>query len=396
MSHIVDRCLGCNGNLEKALDFKQFPIVDSFVEIRLHKNDIKQTLFDQTLMICQKCGHGQLQNFLNQSEIYGNPYGYHFRTSESITAKKSIKFFLDRLSEFTNGRKFKKIIDIGCNDLYLLDLFQNIAIKRVGIDPIWKDTNHNKNGIEVFGDTIENLDLKSIINFSPDLIICRHTFEHIHAPRLVLEKIFNICNEDTILAFEFPGFDAQIQKYRFDQIFHDHINYFSLKSFDSLLGSSGFNLYSYFYNYNHWSSLISFFGIDETRKLKETIKPIDISQVRKRYEYFKNQMQLCYEIISNIDKEPIYGYGATELLPILFYHLKINPAWIRAIVDDSTAKSGLFYQYLSHPVLNSNEIKDITNNHILITSMDSTFSILKNLVKISPKSIINPLIQFYT
>ena len=75
--------------------------------------------------------------------------------------------------------------------------------------------------------------------FSPDLIVCRHTIEHLANPRKILQILFDLANNDAIFLFEFPALEPLVARQRFDYIFHQHLQYFSLPSFLRLIDDCG-------------------------------------------------------------------------------------------------------------------------------------------------------------
>ena len=60
----------------------------------------------------------------------------------------------------------------------------------------------------------------------------------------MVERLVKEGADDALYLFEVPGFDNLIERMRFDQVFHQHAQYFSLHSFLRLLDLVGGNIRS--------------------------------------------------------------------------------------------------------------------------------------------------------
>ena len=84
------------------------------------------------------------------------------------------------------------------------------------------------------GGFIEKINLKEKINKPINIFISTHNLEHISDPYKVLKKIIDFAEDDTTFFIEVPDADLMIKNHRFDQIFHQHYHYFSLRSLQNL------------------------------------------------------------------------------------------------------------------------------------------------------------------
>lgn len=76
-----------------------------------------------------------------------------------------------------------------------------------------------------------------------DLIVCRHVLEHIPYPSDVLTEIHQCMKDETLLYVEVPHEAVMAQsldvKASDKKHWHEHINFFSIKSLEILLKSCG-------------------------------------------------------------------------------------------------------------------------------------------------------------
>jgi hypothetical protein len=386
----LDRCAVCGGReLELLVDLPGLPLTDTFCqEIMLAA--IRG--IDQQLQFCRVCGHAQLGRQVNPNILYGEGYG--FRTSTSITARKGTEFFLSFLDELAPGRQFSCILDLGCNDLYLLEQLQGRARIRCGIDPIWasREGQVKDQSLRVIGAPIEEVDLGLRLEARPDLILCRHTLEHIADPVTVLHRLFDFAAADALFLFEVPGLEALVNRFRFDQVFHQHLQYFSPASFHRLIRETGGYYLSHRINYHDWGALLIAFTKKNgnMKKWKESFAKLELSIIKRNYNLFLEQMANMNHVLMTLNGSLIYGYGAAQMLPVLAYHLKNDFSSFKAIIDDDPSKDGWYYSNLPVPIQHADKADALMESSIFITAIDNVSSILVKLLKQRPRHILYP------
>jgi hypothetical protein len=391
---LAEKCVICSDQLESVIQLPQLPLTGIYSN-KGQNSDFKN--FDQELLICTSCGHGQLKYVIDPNYMYGHDYG--FRTSASQTARNGCRFFAQYLEKIFPEQTFERVVEFGCNDLYLPQLIKHKCDKILGIDPIWKgrESELDDSKVSVIGEKIEDIDFYQEMQGLPDLVISQHTMEHIEHPKELLEKIFEITDEKTTFLFEFPCFDPLLEQLRFDQVFHQHLQYYSVQSFLTLLEQVGGEVIDFTFNYTYWGALLIAF-----RKTQKSKSPTHLFQkedypskhpdsIKDRYEVYRSQMDSTKFLLDSLNKEKTYGYGAALMLPILGYHLNTDFTDFQAILDDDPVKNGLGYVNLPVKIQNPTENLDIAALSICLTAMDNRRPILKNLVEKKPKHIINPL-----
>ena len=358
-------CVICGQITTPIINLPNLPLTDSYA-ISPITNPLMG--LDQKLLYCESCGHGQLEALIAPSILYGA--NYCFRTSDSSTARKGTEFFISILKEIAPKRKFRCTLDLGCNDLFLLDLLKDRTRHRVGIDPVWMERENEREdkSIQLFGMNFEDVDLTQFPE-KPDLIVCRHTLEHIVNPTEVLKSLIDIAADDAIFIFEVPGFDGLIQRYRFDQVFHQHAQYFSLASFLRMLQISGGKYLMHRYNFHDWGAMAVAFTKGTLAEISR-IKSWSIQDITDRYEIFQMQMQMVGRLLKEDSNETFYGYGAAQMLPVIGYHMNTDFSELVAVIDDDVSKDGIGYWNLPVKVISGKKVQNLEDSTVLITAID--------------------------
>lgn len=391
----IDECSVCHsGELESAIQMPLLPLTGLYSPLPPTTRPI---LFDQELIICQDCGHGQTGFQISPAVQYSSAYS--FRTSASQKARRGTDFFVSCLRKLAPLERFESVLDIGCNDLYLLKQFENSVSTRVGVDPIWQDREHENDdpSITVIGGMIENIQLPGALTNPPDLIVCRHTLEHMAEPRRALQMLIDVAADNALFLFETPGLDSMISRLRFDQVFHQHLQYFNLGSFRRLIHEIGAEYKGSFENYHDWGSLlVAFRKSGQAKVLSQPIPAgFDVAEIKSRYQLFKKLLHGVNEILDSIhNADIIYGYGAAQMLPVLAYHLESGLENLTAILDDNLALNKWYYQNLKPQIYHTSSITDLDEATVLVTAVDNVDPIMSRLLSIRPKHIVLPLNLF--
>jgi len=382
-----ERCAICDGGIESAIDLPGLPLTDTYCREPVEK---PLSAIDQRLLFCPDCGHGQLETQVAPQVLYGA--NYCFRTSASATARKGTQFFLSVLDEVAPTRRFRCVLDLGCNDLFLLSQFKDRADIRIGIDPVWKgrESDREDSSIILYGSNVEDIVLSKLPE-KPDLVVCRHTLEHIFEPRATLNLLLDAAAPDALFVFEVPGFDGLISRFRFDQIFHQHLQYFSHASFLCLLQTVGAQFLLHRENYHDWGAMaVAFTRSEAGGAIPGRARRPSLNAIQMRHKLFRDQMAATSATLGALEAEKIYGYGAAQMLPVLAYHMNTDFSELAAVLDDDPAKDGIGYWNLPVKVMPSSRAHDISDASVLITAVDNVQPIMTKLLVNRPRHIVYP------
>lgn len=388
------KCVICDADYSKPIiELPNFPLTEIYTDEKITE---KIGFLNQAFHFCKKCGQGQIANIISPDILYGNTYVT--RTSTSQSATNAVELFLKFIGEIIKDKPLKNIIEIGCNDLYILKRLRDRAERLYGIDPILrgKENQVNDSKIEVMGDFIENVDFQKL-NMKLDLVLSSHTLEHIDDPKKMIKLLVDKADAETLFFFQFPGLESLIINSKFDQIFHQHLNYFSLQSVIYLLEEVGAELINFRVNPHHWGALMIAFRKNKYhlnhQKFKQSIIKITEEQILNQYQLFKDSMDLTNRHLLSLKNETIYGYGAALMLPILNYYIK-NLSQLKCIIDDDKTKEGLYYLSPNLKINALDKIKDFSDSIILVTAINSKLTlraITAKMINLNVKDIILPV-----
>jgi hypothetical protein len=353
--------------------------------------------FNQELVISKSSGHVQLKYILDQSFLY-SPKNYKYKTKISYSTNSALKSFECFLKR-NHKLKIKSILDVGGNDNYIVNKISDKNTKKYVIDPVAKIKN---DGVIVINKFLEDVNLSKDIE-QPDVVICRHTLEHIPNPKKFLKKLLAECRSDCNFIFEVPSLERMIVTQRFDTIMHHHVSYFSVRSLRLLIAKCGGKLISYeIYNKGSCGGSI-LFSFKKINNPKKKISKLSYAKFQREYKIikkkiiiFNNNMKILRQLIDHEEHTPrgrgvkLIGYGAGLMLSTFLYFLNISPMKIKYILDDDIKKHNTGYQNIKVKIKHPEKVKFQPGQNYLITSLENKKKLISKILLLEPNHIYFP------
>lgn len=379
---LLDKCCVCNSNnLEKVLDLPSLPLTGLYFPNLELAN--KSKAYDQGLNRCRDCGHAQLKNAIDPQKVYDTTYTH--RSSGSSISKAGNDFLYQYIIKNYKIDNKTKLLEVGCNDGYLLEKISKPCLSACGIDPIWinREVPSSKD-FNMYGGYAS--EIKELIpsEFQPNLVVSAHTFEHTVSLFEELKCVVDFAEENTNFVIEMPSFDTLIRLRRFDQVFHQHVQYISESSIAKLVERLNCNLKEITYNFNYWGGTVIFTFTKSALKQSKNkyIKKLDYELINKSiidFNFFKEILgrQLSFH-------KDVYYLGAAQMLPILHYHLKSEIKNLSGILDDNSERCGTYLPSINKEIsLLTNVKKDeIASSAKIIGAVDSGKALIKRAQEI--------------
>ena len=217
-------CRICKNSLIRIIKFRNISLVGEFFK---KKKILKK--YKISLNFCKICKHVQISEILNPDLLFKN---YLWETGVSKTNINLIKIFINKLSK-SKINKNSKILEIASNDGSLLDFVKKkFKCFVIGIDPaknLIKNRKRNFTTIVDYFDYNKSIKIKKKFeNF--DFIIARNVVAHVKNPNEIFKGVENILKQKGQFVLEVPHLYNIFKFNQYDNIFHEHIGFHSLKS----------------------------------------------------------------------------------------------------------------------------------------------------------------------
>ena len=224
-------CRSCgNENLKRVVSLGYQPLANNLL-----KNIGEDCeLYPLEVNYCGKCHNCQLSVSVDPKKMFSN-YLYTSSTSE-VFRNHFIKAAKKYYKDLKLSKKKSLIIDIGSNDGVALKPFLALGFKKVlGIEPAKNLAKlANKNKIKTFNGFLEKKNLKKIKK-NADLILASNVFAHSDKLKEMAECMFKLLSKKGTIIIEVQYLMNTLKDLTFDNIYHEHYNYWSLTSLVNFL-----------------------------------------------------------------------------------------------------------------------------------------------------------------
>jgi len=377
-------CRSCgNKKLQRVISLGYQPLANNL----LNKKDDKCDLYPLEVNYCNKCHNCQLSIAVDPKKMFSN-YLYTSSTSKSFrdhfvnAAKKYI-------NDFKLNKKKSYIIDIGSNDGVALKPFKDLGFKNIlGIEPAKNLAKlANKNKIKTFNGFLEKNNLKKIKNNS-DLILASNVFAHSDKLKEMAECMIKLLSKKGTIVIEVQYLLNTLKDLTFDNIYHEHYNYWSLTSLINFFSQYEAKIYRAERINTHGGSIRVYIKKDKKIKIENSVKKLIKEEENfgiKKYKTYQEFAKKIYKIRENIRKnilklksenKKIIGYGSPAKATTALNFFGISSE-IECIVEDNKLKHGKYLPGMNIPIVSKNKIKT-KPNYALVLAWNFFEEIKKN------------------
>ena len=375
------RCCGSN-KLKRVLSLGYQPLANNLIS---SKNE-EFNKYPLELNVCEECFNCQLSVAVNSDEMFSN-YLYQSSTTKSfrdhfiLAAKKYIKEF--------NLDKDSYIIDVGSNDGIGLKPFLDLGFTNIqGIEPAKNLADlSNKNGINTFHGYLDDKALNPIKN-GADLLLASNVFAHADDLKSMAESMKKLIKPDGKIIIEVQYLLKTIKDLTFDNIYHEHTNYWSLTALNSFFDNLGLIIFDAEEINTHGGSIRIYVSQDKNIKIKKNVdeilkkeKEYGLTKISTYLDFGKKIEFLKNSVIKNLKSikskySTIIGYGAPAKASTALNYFNIKEE-INFIVEDNQLKHGKFVPGVNIPIVSKERIKD-KDSLILVLAWNFFDEIKKN------------------
>ena len=385
-------CRSCGGkNLKRILSLGFQPLANNLIKNKKSKFDT----YPLELNFCLDCYNVQLSVSVNPKKMFSNYY-YLSSTSKSFRShfeQASKKYF----KEFKLNKQ-SQIIDIGSNDGVGLLPFKELGIKNLlGIEPAKNLCKiSNKKGIKTLNDFLNYKSLKRI-KHKADLILASNVFAHSDDLKEMGECILKLLLKNGTAIIEVQYLMKTLKDLTFDNIYHEHYNYWSLTSIKNFFDNLGGKIYKAEEINTHGGSLRIYVCKNLNKKVDKSVsKLLRIEEnygIKKfsTYKIFANKiLKIKKNVLNNLKilknkSNSVIGYGAPAKATTALNFFGISEE-IDFIVEDNKLKHNKFVPGVNIPIYSKNKIKN-NKSPILVLAWNFYSEIKKNNKNLTNKFI---------
>lgn len=391
----LTRSLISGDELVQIIDLGLHGFADSFF-----RKEQEESAGQSAPLICmldQGTGLVQLLNLTDPEQRY-QEFEYSYTSSNSETARihwENYILYANSLKTMTGTT----VLELGSNDGFLLSIAKRFASDVLGVDasPAMASI-ATKLGIKTlvgaFGQS-DSLSTKIKMEHAEfDFIFANNVLNHSNDPVSFVREVAELLSDDGVFIFEVPYWLESITSLRFDQIYHEHITYFTVKSSIALLATAGLSIQDVSVVDYHGGSL----RVTASKKSESNSEMIHTLLGREsderlcspqRYEEYSkaisSRKDLFMEEVSLRKQQgmTIFGVGAAAKANTLLTYYGFTPKIMDFVLDSSPHKQDKLTPVSRIPIVNDETVVGMKSGLGIVLAWNLSQPIQKKLLSLN-------------
>jgi SAM-dependent methyltransferase len=259
-------CRHCGARLQnRFLDLGHAPPSNAYLERA--QLDRPEVTFPLRLHVCDRCWLVQTEDYAHAEDLFNANYAYFSSTSRTWLAHAARYFEIARARFSLDSKSL--VVEIACNDGYLLRHFVKAGIPCLGIEP----ASNTAAAAEALGIPVRRQfftkDLGAELaekGMAADLIVGNNVYAHVPDINDFTTGLKAALKPGGAITLEFPHVLRMIEGAQFDTAYHEHFSYLSLYTVNRIFEEAGLRVFDVEQLSTHGGSL-RIFGChaDDTR-----------------------------------------------------------------------------------------------------------------------------------
>jgi hypothetical protein len=233
----VTACRICRKEpLELVLDYGHVALADGFLDDP--SGFASEEKYPLALVLCQSCGHLQIDEIVSPELLFRN---YVYLTGVSETVLRHARELYDAVVTAHGGRP-QQVIEAASNDGTVLSVWKEHGCRVLGIDPARNIAKiANERGIETIAEFFNRQTATDVAARFPkaDVLMARNVLAHVADLHGFVEGITILLAPDGLGVIEVPHALTMFDTLEYDQVFHEHIGYYTVGSLQTLFALHG-------------------------------------------------------------------------------------------------------------------------------------------------------------
>jgi 2-polyprenyl-3-methyl-5-hydroxy-6-metoxy-1,4-benzoquinol methylase len=368
------QCRVCDStNLELAIDLGSQPWCNHF----LKPEEIdKEPYYPLRVLYCHDCATVQLDYTVKKEVMFGD-HTYLSGVTKSLS--QHFKNVAEEIDEtFFKNTVDKSVLDIGSNDGTQLKHFQALGYDVLGVESSIKTAKiANDAGVPTLNEFF-NLEIVQKLDRQFHVINAAGVFFHLEELHSVTEGIKAALREDGVFVVQFLYMKRIVENLAFDQIYHEHLLYYNLKTIEVLLNRHGLSMFDAYLSPIHGGSIIGFVTHKGTQEPSDRLTEMREAEVTEKSNEFATYLDfakrieqmklenLAYLSQAKAAGKTIWGFGAPVKGNTLLNYFGIGTQYLDYLVEKNELRRGLSSPGMHIPLVIEGELDNLPDIYYVL------------------------------
>ena len=357
-------CRVCDStSLELVLDLGMQPWCNHF----LRREEVgTEPFYPLRLQYCHGCSTVQLDYTVPKEVMFGD-HTYLSGVTKSLGDHfKQVAHSVD--ASFFEGVGTKSVLDIGSNDGTQLKHFQALGYNVLGVESSKMTAAIAvENGVPTVN-AFFNRDFARDLNRKFNVINAAGVFFHLEELHSVTDGIRESLADDGVFVVQFLYMMRIVENCAFDQIYHEHLLYYNLRTIERLLNRHGLAMFDATLSPIHGGSIIGHVCHSGRRKPSARLETMRVaedtagSNSLQTYQEFARRTarmkvkNLAYLHCAKAAGKVVMGMGAPVKGNTMLNYFGVGPELMKCLVEKNKLRRGLFAPGNHLPVVMEDEL----------------------------------------
>jgi len=355
-------CRVCNSErLEQFLDLGDQPHCDSL----LRPEDLarREPYYPLQVCFCHDCTTVQINYTVPKETMFGE---YLYVSGTTKTLRDHFQTTTERLISRLGLKSGDLVVDIGSNDGTWLACYQPHGIRTLGVDGARNLAEMaNKRGVETWARFFNADVARDIIaqKGQAKLVTAAGVFFHLEELHSVTAGIAELIREGGVFCVQAISLAAMLQYTQFDQVYHEHLTYWTIKSLDRLFSQHGLEIFHADTLSIHGGSVELLVAPKGARRIDESVEKMRAQEERlgcSKIETYRKFAERVWEIKNETMRilrdyaakgKKVYAFGAPAKGGTFLNSFHITPELVRCAVEVNPLKVGKYIPGARIPIV---------------------------------------------
>lgn len=361
------QCRICDSSrLELAIDLGQQPWCNHF----LKEEEVgREPFYPLRVVYCHDCGTAQLDYTVKKEIMFGD-HTYLSGVTKSLSDHfRGIATEVDE--RFFAGAPGRAVLDIGSNDGTQLKHFQQRGWEVQGVESSKTTARLAQEAAVPTLNAFFNRETAQGLGRKFHAINAAGVFFHLEELHSVTDGVRESLRSDGVFVVQFLYMKRIVENLAFDQIYHEHLLYYNLRTLERLLRRHGLAIFDAYLAPIHGGSMIAFVshegrGLAPSARLQElqAAEDRDGSNRLETYLRFAERIKqfkvenLAYLRAAKAAGKRVWGFGAPVKGNTMLNYFGVGPELIECLVERNELRRGLYAPGSHIPVVIEQELTE--------------------------------------
>lgn len=330
------------------------------------------------LVLCGECNLLQLGETTPLDSLYTERYGY--RSGINQTMRDHLAGIAHKAEELVASLTKDVAVDIGCNDGTLLKAYREGWHTRAGFDPVKKFAkDFEGTGMDFVGDYFGAKEYKKRYGGRKATVITAISmFYDLDDPNAFVSDLGEILADDGVLIVQQNYLASMLQQNAFDNVVHEHLEFYSLLSLERLLERHSLEVFDVELNDLNGGSFRTYICHKRSRGVADSVFLLRESEAKFRlqdkrvYREFASRIKaIRNKLYGFIEGEvgkgkTVYLLGASTRGNTLLQYCGLDYRLIKAASERSPEKWGKTIASVGIPIISEKQARRDNPDYFLV------------------------------